>query len=202
MPRTATPSTCCCSRRTRTSASSSRPLAFDLADRLQTPIFVMTRSRHRHEPLAVRAVRRGTTRRDYDRGKVMTADELEAGKDFGRYMDVDGDGIPYRTLSRHAPDARARSSPAAPPRTATPATREEGADYIYNMERLLRKFETARTISCRSRCCRARTSRRAAASIYFGSTSPAMAEALDVLEAAGHPRRRAAHPRASRSTTR
>ena len=36
--------------------------------------------------------------RRYDRGKVMTEDELEAGKDFGRYLDVDGDGIPYRTL--------------------------------------------------------------------------------------------------------
>ena len=32
-----------------------------------------------------------------DRGKVMTADELEAGKNFGRYLDVDGDGIPFRT---------------------------------------------------------------------------------------------------------
>ena len=36
--------------------------------------------------------------RELDRGKVMTAEELEAGKDFGRYLDVDGDGIPYRTL--------------------------------------------------------------------------------------------------------
>ena len=38
----------------------------------------------------------------------MTAEELEAGKDFGRYKDVDGDGIPYRTYPGHAPDARAR----------------------------------------------------------------------------------------------
>ena len=44
------------------------------------------------EPLAWDDARR------YDRGKVMTAEELEAGKDFGRYLDVDGDGIPYRTL--------------------------------------------------------------------------------------------------------
>ncbi len=40
----------------------------------------------------------------YDRGKVMSAEELEAGRDFGRYKDVDGDGIPWRTLARHAPD--------------------------------------------------------------------------------------------------
>ena len=44
--------------------------------------------------------------RRYDRGKVMTADELEAGRDFGRYLDVDGDGIPFRTYPGHAPDAR------------------------------------------------------------------------------------------------
>ena len=36
-------------------------------------------------------------KRAYDRGKVMTAEELEAGREFGRYLDVDGDGIPYRT---------------------------------------------------------------------------------------------------------
>ena len=71
--------------------------ALDLADRLQTPIFVMTDldigMNHRLcEPLA------WDDSRTYDRGKVMTAEELEAGKDFGRYLDVDGDGIPYRSL--------------------------------------------------------------------------------------------------------
>src|SRR5208282_4968665 len=45
--------------------------------------------------------------RKYDRGKVMTAEELEAGVEFGRYLDVDGDGIPYRPLpeKRAAPEA-------------------------------------------------------------------------------------------------
>ncbi len=79
--------------------------ALDLADRLQTPIFVMTDldigMNHRLcEPLAWDDARR------YDRGKVMTAEELEAGKDFGRYLDVDGDGIPYRTLPGDAPEPR------------------------------------------------------------------------------------------------
>ena len=55
------------------------------------------RSRHRHERSALPRRSPGTTPRDYDRGKVMTAEELEAGKEFGRYLDVDGDGIPYRT---------------------------------------------------------------------------------------------------------
>jgi 2-oxoglutarate ferredoxin oxidoreductase subunit alpha len=67
---------------------------------------------HRHEPAPVRALCLGR-RRQYDRGKVMTAEELEAGKDFGRYKDVDGDGIPWRTCpARTRP--RAATSPAAP----------------------------------------------------------------------------------------
>ena len=71
-------------------------LAFDLADRLQTPIFVMLdldigMNEWLCEPL------RWDDKRRIDRGKVMSADDLEAGKDFGRYLDVDGDGIPYRT---------------------------------------------------------------------------------------------------------
>ena len=68
-------------------------LSFDLADRLQTPIFLMLDldigMNHRlSRPLAWDETRR------FDRGKVMTAEELEAGRDFGRYLDVDGDGIP------------------------------------------------------------------------------------------------------------
>ena len=71
--------------------------ALDLADRLQTPMFVMTdldigMNQRLCKPFV------WDDARDYDRGKVMTAAELEAGKDFGRYKDVDGDGIPWRTL--------------------------------------------------------------------------------------------------------
>ncbi len=70
--------------------------AFDLADRLQTPVFVMLDldigMNHRLcRPLA------WNDDRKYDRGKVMTAADLDTGKEFGRYLDVDGDGVPYRT---------------------------------------------------------------------------------------------------------
>src|SRR3990170_1156085 len=71
--------------------------AFDLADRLQTPIFVMLDLEIGMNHRLCRPLQWDDTRK-YDRGKVMTAAELEAGKDFGRYLDVDGDGIPYRTL--------------------------------------------------------------------------------------------------------
>src|SRR5690606_36880620 len=70
--------------------------ALDLADRLQTPVFVMTdldigMNQRLTAPFAWDDSRR------YDRGKVMTAAMLDEGRDFGRYLDVDGDGIPYRT---------------------------------------------------------------------------------------------------------
>ena len=77
--------------------------AFDLADRLQTPIFVMLdldigMQDWLTEPFAWDDARR------MDRGKVMTAADLDAGRDFGRYLDVDGDGIAYRTYPGHASD--------------------------------------------------------------------------------------------------
>ena len=82
-----------------------RAQAFDLADRLQTPVFVMLdldigMNEWLCEPFAWDDSRR------IDRGKVLTAEELEAGREFGRYLDVDGDGIPYRTYPGTHPTAR------------------------------------------------------------------------------------------------
>jgi 2-oxoglutarate ferredoxin oxidoreductase subunit alpha len=156
--------------------------ALDLADRLQTPVFVMTdldigMNQRLCQPFA------WEEGRHYDRGKVMTAEELEAGKDFGRYKDVDGDGIPWRTC-RAPTRPRAATSPGAP--RATPYARysERGPDYIYNVERLLKKFAPLPTW-CRSPCCAMRAKRRRLGVVYFGSTSPAMHEALDVLAEQG-----------------
>ena len=83
--------------------------------------------------------------RAYDRGKVMSADELEAGRDFGRYKDVDGDGIPWRTLPGTHPTKGAYFTRGT---TRDPYARysERGPDYVYNVERLLRKFRTAATL--------------------------------------------------------
>jgi 2-oxoglutarate ferredoxin oxidoreductase subunit alpha len=70
--------------------------AFDLADRLQTPIFVMLDLDIGMQDWLTDPLQWDDNRR-MDRGKVMTAAQLDAGRDFGRYLDVDGDGIPYRT---------------------------------------------------------------------------------------------------------
>ena len=156
--------------------------ALDLADRLQTPIFVMLdldigMNDWLVPPLA------WDPNRKFDRGKVMTAEELEAGVEFGRYLDVDGDGIPFRTL------------PGTHPRRGAFFTRgtskdryarysEEGHDYVDNMQRLLHKFDTAKRLV-------PQPERRAAKEatkfgvLYFGSTTVAMEEAFGALEARG-----------------
>src|SRR4029453_9877901 len=81
----------------------------------------------------------------FDRGKVMSAADLDAGKDFGRYKDVDGDGIPYRTYPGTHPDKGAYFTRGT---SRDPYARysERGADYLYNMQRLVTKFHTARDL--------------------------------------------------------
>ncbi len=157
-------------------------LALDLADRLQTPIFVMSDLDIGMNQRLCAPFRWDESRR-YDRGKVMTAAELDAGKDFGRYKDVDGDGIPFRTYPGIHPDKGAYFTRGT---SRDPYARysERGPDYVYNMERLLRKFDTARSLVPQpvERIGRQRSRHGA---IYYGSTSPAMSEAVEALEAAG-----------------
>jgi 2-oxoglutarate/2-oxoacid ferredoxin oxidoreductase subunit alpha len=156
--------------------------ALDLAERLQTPVFVMTDLDIGMNQRLCRPFEWDDARR-YDRGKVMSAAELEAGKDFGRYNDVDGDGIPWRTLPGTHP-TRGSYFTRGTARNAYAQYSERGSDYTYNMERLLRKFATAATLVPQPVLRNAAQPTRAGV-IYFGSTSPAMREALDVLEAEG-----------------
>src|SRR5205809_3945383 len=105
--------------------------AFDLADRLQTPIFVMLDldigMNHRLcRPLT------SADKRKHDRGKVMTTADLEAGKEFGRYLHVDGDGIPYRTYPGTHP-TKGSFFTRGTSRDRYARYTEEGAPYADNM---------------------------------------------------------------------
>jgi len=156
--------------------------AFDLADRLQTPVFVMLDldigMNHRlTRPLAWDDAKR------YDRGKVMTAADLDAGKDFGRYLDVDGDGIPYRTYPGTHP-TKGSFFTRGSTRDRYARYTEEGGPYVDNMQRLLKKFETAKGLVPRPVRRDAGKKTRYGV-IYFGSTSPAMDEANEMLDAGG-----------------
>jgi 2-oxoglutarate ferredoxin oxidoreductase subunit alpha len=157
--------------------------AFDIADRLQTPVLVMLDldigMNHRLcRPLAWDDSRR------FDRGKIMSAEELEAGKDFGRYLDVDGDGIPYRTYPGTHP-TRGSFFTRGSTRDRYARYTEEGGPYVDNMQRLLRKFETAKTVVPPPVRRDAEKPTRYGA-IYYGSTSPAMDEAIEILGRDGH----------------
>ncbi len=158
--------------------------SFDLAERLQTPVFVL-------EDLDI-----GMNdwlcppftwddSKVYDRGKVMTAEELEAGKTFGRYLDVDGDAIPYRTLPGTHPTKGAFFTRGTS-RDRFAKYSEEGAVYQDNMQRLLRKFETAKSLVPAPVVERARPEERSKCGlIYFGSSAPAVREAMAALAEGG-----------------
>ncbi|MBN8873185.1 MAG: 2-oxoacid:acceptor oxidoreductase subunit alpha [Rhodospirillales bacterium] len=157
-------------------------LAFDLADRLQTPIFVMLELEIGMNDRLCRPFQWDDTRK-LDRGKVMTAAELQAGKKFGRYLDVDGDGIPYRTLPGTHPTKGAFFTRGTS-KDAMARYSEEGHDYQENMERLLKKHHTARTLVPPA-IIRSAPDRAKYGAIYFGTTSPAMAEADEILAEQG-----------------
>ncbi|HEY0660855.1 MAG TPA: 2-oxoacid:acceptor oxidoreductase subunit alpha, partial [Lysobacter sp.] len=156
--------------------------ALDLADRLQTPIFVMT-------DLDIGMNQRlcapfdWDDTRGYDRGKVMTAEELEAGKEFARYKDLDGDGIPYRTYPGTHPEKGAYFTRGTS-RNPQAQYSERGKDYVYNMQRLLQKFDSAKALVPQPVLRQADVPARHGA-IYFGSTSPAMQEAIERLRDEG-----------------
>ena len=156
--------------------------ALDLADRLQTPIFVMLDLDIGMNDWLVPPLTWDPARK-YDRGKVMTYEDLEAGEEFGRYLDVDGDGIPYRTLPGTHPTRGAYFTRGTTKDRYARYT-EEGGPYVDNMQRLLRKFETAKRLVPRPVQREASQPTRLGA-IYFGSSSLAMEEALDALEARG-----------------
>ncbi|TRZ70453.1 MAG: 2-oxoacid:acceptor oxidoreductase subunit alpha [Rhodocyclaceae bacterium] len=156
--------------------------AFDLADRLQTPVFVLIdldigMNDRLCQPFAWDDNQR------YDRGKLMTYEALEAGKDFGRYLDVDGDGIAYRTIPGTHPTRGAYFTRGST-RNAYAKYSEAGADYVYNMERLRRKFDTARSL-VPAPVLRAAREPTTVGVIHYGSTSAAMGEASAALEDQG-----------------
>jgi 2-oxoglutarate ferredoxin oxidoreductase subunit alpha len=156
--------------------------AFDLAERLQTPIFVMTDLDIGMNTRLCRPFKWDETKA-YDRGKVMTYERLEEGADFGRYLDVEGDGIPYRTYPGTHPTKGGYFTRGTTKDRYARYT-EAGPDYIDNMQRLLQKFETAKSLVPQPVVHTTSPSAQIGV-IYYGSTSPAMQEALDVLTAQG-----------------
>ena len=156
--------------------------AFDLAERLQTPVFVMSdldlgmnywmseSFEYPDEPM--------------DRGKVLDADDLAQIGVFGRYRDVEGDGIAYRTLPGN-PHPLATWFARGTGHNENALYSERAEDWAGNMERLWRKLDTARDFVPRPVLFR--HSGAHIGLIGYGSTDPAIQEARDRLSAAGVP---------------
>ena len=154
--------------------------ALDLADRLQTPVIVLSdldlgMNETLSEPFVWDDERR------YDRGKVLDAEALSKIGKFGRYLDPDGDGIGYRTLPGAHPDKGAFFTRGTS-RDAYAAYTEHPDAYTANMDRLLVKWETARALVPPPEI---RDAGRRAAILYYGTTAAPMPEALERLGESG-----------------
>src|SRR5947209_1371118 len=113
--------------------------AFDVAEHFQTPVFVMM-----DLDLGMNnwmADGFSYPEKPINRGKLLTPDVLQRIGEWGRYKDVDGDGIPYRTIPG---DGMPASFTRGSGHNAKGQYSERPDDYVENMDRLLRKFETAR----------------------------------------------------------
>lgn len=152
---------------------------FDLAERLQTPIIVMSdldlgMNDNMSAPLT------WDDERSYDRGKVLSADQLDGMKErFGRYLDVDDDGICYRTLPGTHADKGAFFTRGTS-RDEYALYTEDGAAYVRNMDRLLKKFETAKKYVPAPEFFAA-AEPTGDGVIFFGTSTAATLEALDML---------------------
>src|SRR5258708_7114662 len=116
--------------------------AFDLAEKFQTPVFVMSDldlglNNWMARPFAY-------PEKPLDRGKVLSEDDLKRLGGFARYKDIDGDGIPYRTLPGNSHPAAAYFTRGSGHNEKAQYS-ERADDYVRNMDRLARKFETARS---------------------------------------------------------
>jgi 2-oxoglutarate/2-oxoacid ferredoxin oxidoreductase subunit alpha len=117
--------------------------AFDLADRLQTPVFVLSDLDLGMNNWMTAPFEFPTT--PIDRGKVLDAEQLKQVADWGRYKDVDGDGIPYRTIPGNT-NARAAYLSRGTGHTEYGTYTERPTDWQNNLDRLTRKHDTARTL--------------------------------------------------------
>ncbi|MEJ2127397.1 MAG: hypothetical protein P8X81_00970 [Woeseiaceae bacterium] len=152
--------------------------AFDLAERLQTPIMVLS-------DLDIGMNDWMVPEFDFDdskvpdRGKVLSAEDLEEMEKFYRYLDVDGDGIPYRTLPGTHPKGSYFTRGSG--HTKYGAYTEDGDEYQDVVDRLLVKWETARSMVPEAEIHYSKFNKAAILSV--GSSDGACKEAIDRLAA-------------------
>ena len=154
--------------------------AFDFADRLQTPILVMSDLDLGMNEITSEAFE-WDDKRKYDRGKVLSEDDLDRMDVFGRYLDIDGDGIGYRTLPGTHP-SKGSFFTRGTSRDEYATYTEDPDAYSKNMDRLLAKWETAKSILPSAEI---ENEERRAGIIYYGTSATPMSECLTILDEHG-----------------
>ncbi len=156
--------------------------AFDIADRYQTPVFVMSDLDIGMNDWMVDALEWDDARQP-DRGKLLDAAGLDAIEQFARYRDVDGDGIPYRTIPGAHPQKGAYFTRGTS-HTDTGGYTEDGRIHADNLARIKRKIDgSAEHLPQPDIQIRSDLSRVAV--VNFGSTDLAIREGLGLLDEVG-----------------
>ncbi|NLZ18128.1 MAG: 2-oxoacid:acceptor oxidoreductase subunit alpha [Desulfobulbaceae bacterium] len=157
--------------------------AFDLAEELQTPVIVLSdldlgMNEHVSLPLV------WEEGRSYQRGRVLSAQDLaaleEQGEKWGRYLDRDGDGIPWRTLPGTDPDRGVYFTRGTSHNEYSGYTEDSG-EYVKNMQRLILKWETAK-LKVPQALVQEGASVNGPGVICYGTSCPAVEEGVALLE--------------------
>ncbi|SHJ14442.1 2-oxoglutarate ferredoxin oxidoreductase subunit alpha [Shimia gijangensis] len=164
--------------------------AFDLSERLQTPIIMMSdldlgMNDWMSPPLE------WDDNYEMDRGKVLDAQGLDDAKKWGRYLDVDGDGICYRTLPGAHPTKGAYFTRGSS-KNEMAVYSESGDDYVRNVDRLLRKFETAKDLVPQPKThppieVKKPKTKLKLGALFFGTSASPSYEAVEMLAPEGYP---------------
>lgn len=157
-------------------------MSFDLAEQLQTPVIILSdldlgMNDHVSDALEWKS----TTQ--YRRGKVLSADQLDQIGRFGRYLDTDGDGIPYRTIPGTHP-TKGSFFTRGSSRDEYAIYTEDGNAYKHNMDRLLKKWETIKSYVPKPELLQSEANANMGM-LFFGTSHFSSVEARDILAKEG-----------------
>ena len=153
--------------------------AFDLAERYQTPVIVLLDLDLGMNDWSSKEFQWNDLQ-EYDRGKVLSKEDLDEIEEFGRYLDVDGDGVPYRTYPGTHPQKGAYFTRGTSHDEYARYT-EDGVKNAEILSRLTKKFQTASS-TVPAPIFNQEASTSSIGVIYFGSPDCSMQEALDSLK--------------------
>ncbi len=156
--------------------------SFELAEFFQTPVIVLTDLDLGMNDHVTKALS-WDDNKPMNRGKVLSADDLDKIERFGRYLDVDGDGVPYRTIPGTHP-TKGSYFTRGTSRDEYAVYTEESEHYVKNMQRLEHKWETMKSRVPTPHFYQEKNENEYGI-IFFGTSIYAAEEAMDILKEEG-----------------